>query len=67
MSRRKTFEQLEREAQEADDARSALWKKQQACNHYDAQATRFHWTTGRVAELHCPDCDATQSFDEEYL
>lgn len=65
MSRRKSQEQLDDEAQAADDALAAQWQAQQDCSHWQAKPSEYWWS-GQVRTMHCPECDATRDFDEVY-
>lgn len=64
MSRKKTQAQLEQEAWEADYAAAELAAAQERCDHYRAAPSEWHWKTGQVRQLECPECGATRYFEE---
>lgn len=63
MSRRKTAEQLDAEAQAADEAAAERYREQQACSHYRCSVAEW-WFSGTPRLMCCDECGA-ENFIEE--
>ena len=63
MSRRKTPEELDAEAEAEDQANADRWTLQRECGHYDCQPTEWYWS-GQIRNMHCNDCELDEFRDE---
>ena len=65
MSRRKSQEQLDHEAEEADRLASERARAQAECTHYNCRPTEWHWN-GTPREMLCEECGATNYLEDEH-
>lgn len=63
MSRKKSQEELEREALAADEAAAKRYSRQQACGHWYAKPSEWYWS-GQVRTMRCDDCGAENDIEE---
>lgn len=66
MSRRKTQDQLDQEAEQADRDMADRYRLQRECSHWHARPTEWYWS-GRVREMTCQECGATRFLEDEDL